>query len=75
MIRYILITGLLLVLAGCQTSAASRGQPPARRDDLALNAPEQYRWGRARMAVPDESPLVASPTGIPRPGTWGVPER
>jgi hypothetical protein len=69
--RYILIAGVLLLLAGCQTPY--RAQTSMTGADPGFTITEQKRWARETLAQPDESPWVAPPTGLPRPGLWGVP--
>lgn len=74
--RHILVVGILLLLTGCQNIVGPfQAQEPMRVDDPRYTIAEQQRRGRARLALPDESPQVLPPTGIPRPGVWGVPER
>jgi hypothetical protein len=74
--RYILTAGILLLVAGCQNVVGPfRAQTPMRVDDPGLTIAEQQRWGRDRLALPDESPWVLPPTGLPLPGQWGVPQR
>jgi hypothetical protein len=72
--RHILIAGVLLAVAGCRTvDGPLTPQTPIRVDDPSYTIGEQQRWGRAKLALPDDSPAVLPPTGIPRPGAWGVP--
>ena len=72
--RNILIAGSLLIVAGCQNVVGPfQARAPMRVDDPALTIAEQQRWGRDRFAMPDESPWIAPPTGLPLPGQWGVP--
>ena len=72
--RYILIAGILLCLAGCQNVVGPfRAQTPMRVDDPGYTIAEQQRWGRDKLALPEESPWVVPPAGRPRPGVWGAP--
>jgi hypothetical protein len=72
--RNILIGGILLLLAGCQNVVGPfRAQSAMRVDDPSFTIAEQKRWGRDRLALPEESPLVLPPTGLPQPGVWGAP--
>ena len=74
--RNILIAGILLLLAGCQNVVGPfQAQEPMRVDDPGYTIAEQQRWGRARLALPEESSWIAPPIGMPRPGQWGVPQR
>jgi hypothetical protein len=67
--RRILLTGLLL-LAGCQNVLGPFApRKPERVDDPLLTIPEQERRGRDRLALPDDSPTVAPPTGTTREGS------
>jgi hypothetical protein len=61
-----------ILLAGCNNvsgPAAPRG--PQRVDDPLLSTREQQKVGRARLALPDESPTVAPPAGVYLPGPHG----
>jgi hypothetical protein len=69
--RYILVAGVLLLLAGCQ--APFWAQTSRTGTDPGVTITEQKRWARDHLAQPDESPWVAPPTGLPRPGVWGAP--
>jgi hypothetical protein len=72
--RNILVVGVLLLVAGCQTvDGPLVPQAPMRVDDPCYTIGEQQRWGRAKLALPDDSPAVLPPTGVPFPGRWGVP--
>ena len=72
--RNILIAGILLVLAGCENVVGPfRSKEPIRVDDPGYTIAEQQRWGRDRLALPDESRWTVPPTGLPRPGNWGTP--
>ena len=72
--RHILVLGILLLVAGCQNLVGPfQAQDPIRVDDPRYTIGEQQRLGRARLALPDESPMVLPPVGMPRPGTWGAP--
>jgi hypothetical protein len=72
--RYIMIGGILLLLAGCQNVVGPfRAQSAMRVDDPSFTIAEQQRWGRDKLALPEESPFVLPPTGLPRPGVWGAP--
>jgi hypothetical protein len=71
--RNILVAGILLLLAGCQNLVGPfQAQTPMRVDDPAYTIGEQQRWGRAKLALPDDSPMVLPPVGLPRPGSWGT---
>lgn len=61
--RRLIVIGLLL-LAGCQGIVGPRQracQTPQRVDDPCLTIDQQERRGRDRLALPDNSPLVAPP--------------
>jgi hypothetical protein len=74
--RYILIASILLILAGCQNVVGPfRSPSPNRVLDSGYPAFEPQRSSRGKPALPDESPWTAPPTGIPSPGSWGVPHR
>ena len=73
--RHILVVGILLALAGCQNVVGPfQAQKPMRVDDPCYTQAEQQKWGRAKLALPDDSPWVLPPTGLPRPGSWGAPQ-
>ena len=72
--RYILIASVLLLLAGCENVVGPfRSSSPNRVYDSGYPLGTPQRSSRAQPALPDESPWTAPPTGIPRPGSWGVP--
>ena len=68
--RYILIAGILLLAAGCQNVVGPFQADTMRVDDPRYTIGEQERWGRAKLAVPEESPWIVPP-GQTRPGAWG----
>jgi hypothetical protein len=69
--RCILIAGILLLGAGCQNIVGPFKGDTMRVDDPRYTIGEQERWGRAKLAMPEESPWVVPP-GQTRPGVWGV---
>ena len=72
--RYILIGSILLLLAGCENVVGPfRSQSPNRVRDSGYPFGVPARSTQGQPALPDESPWTASPTGIPSPGSWGVP--
>ena len=74
MVRCILIASILLVLAGCENVVGPfRSQASTRVYDSGYPFLEPQRSTRAEPALPNDSPWLAPPTGIPAPGTWGVP--
>ncbi len=72
--RHILVVGVLALLTGCQNiDGPLTPQSAMRVDDPCYTIAEQQRWGRAKLALPEESPFVLPPAGLPRPGAWGTP--
>ena len=69
--RYILIAGILLLGTGCQNIVGPFRADTKRVDDPCYSIPEQKRWARDKLALPEESPFVVPP-GQTRPGVWGV---
>jgi hypothetical protein len=69
--RRILIVGILLLCAGCQNVVGPFRADSMRVDDPCLTMAEQQRWGRAKLALPEESSWIMPP-GQTRPGAWGT---
>jgi hypothetical protein len=58
-----------LLMAGCHNvTGPFEHRPVGRVDDPRLTIAEQEREGRARLALPVESPRVAPPSGVEGPG-------
>jgi hypothetical protein len=73
MMHRLLMAGFLLLLTGCGTTSV-RGpfaRSPDRVDDPFYTISEQERRGRERLSLPDNSPAVAPPTLMDRPGPNG----
>ena len=68
--RYILIAGILLATAGCANVVGPLRADTKRVDDPCYTIGEQQRWGRDKLALPEESPWIVPP-GQTRPGAWG----
>jgi hypothetical protein len=67
--RRLMILGILLGLAGCQSMIGPFApRQPKRVDDPRLPISEQEKWGRDRWALPDDASKVAPPSGtlLPR---------
>jgi hypothetical protein len=61
-----------LSLSGCHNVIGPFAHGPVERvDDPCLTISEQKREGRARLALPVESPLVAPPSGVEYPTRGG----
>jgi hypothetical protein len=69
--RYILIAGILLLGAGCVNVDGPLKADTMRVDDPRYTIGEQQRWGRSKLALPEESPWIVPP-GQTRPGYWGT---
>ncbi len=66
--RRILLLGALIVMTGCQNVVGPfRPKSPLRVDDPSIPISEQQSRGRARYALPDESPSVGPYSGPARP--------
>jgi hypothetical protein len=65
--RYFLL--LALLAGGCHNVVGPfEHRQPERIDDPLLSTGEQKRLGRARLALPDESPAVGPGSGVVLPG-------
>jgi hypothetical protein len=69
--RRIFLTGVLLLLAGCQNvmGPRERRQIPGPVDDPRLSIGEQERKGRDRLALPETDPSVGPRTYFQTPWT------
>ncbi len=65
--RVVLLVAVLS--AGCHNVVGPLGhRTPQRVDDPCLSIREQEREGRARLALPEESPAVGPNSGVEIPG-------
>lgn len=68
--RFFLLVAVLA--AGCHNVIGPfEHRKPERVDDPLLSTGEQQREGRARLALPVESPTVVPPSGVEMPGPHG----
>lgn len=66
--RLSLLVGVLL-LAGCRNIVGPFERPQYKVDDPRLSIQEQEALGRQYLSLPEESRLVAPPSGAARPIT------
>jgi hypothetical protein len=68
--RRFLLLGVL-ILTGCHNISGPFAPRKDRVDDPLVSTQEQQRRARYTLALPEESPTVAPPTGVQLPGPHG----